>query len=78
MQSTFDPAADKAEPTLAREGTIWMCGACGKTGKDRDAMGDTSCRTWAVLVEENSIVRDETGRAISASAVNDPVAEVTW
>jgi hypothetical protein len=78
MQSTFDPEADKNEPTLAREGTIWMCGACGKTGKDRDKVGDESCRTWSVLVHENSIVRDETGRAIGAEAVNDPVAELTW
>ncbi len=78
MQSSFDPEADKAEPTIAREGTIWLCGACGRSGKDRDAIGDTSCRTWAVLVHENTIMRDETGRIISASAVNDPVAEITW
>lgn len=78
MNSTFDPAADKDEPSQAREGTLWMCGACGKTGKARDTVGDESCYMWAVLVREDSIMRDETGRAIAAKAVNDPVAELTW
>lgn len=74
MRSSFDPKADKNESNLAREGTIWMCGACGKTNKDRLS----TCPSWSVLVHENTIVRDETGRAISASAVNDPEAELTW
>lgn len=78
MQSSVKPGVDQLEPQLAREGTVWMCGGCGRTNKDRNAMGDTSCRTWAVLVREDSIVRDETGRAIGAEAVNDPVAEITW
>jgi hypothetical protein len=78
MQSSFDPAADKDESEIAREGTIWLCGACGKTNRHRSDNWDSSCRTWAVLVHESSIVRDESGRVISASAVNDPVAEVTW
>jgi len=78
MRSSVNPRADDGEPGEAREGTTWLCGACGREGKDRDKLGDTSCRTWAVLVYEASIVRDETGRAISAEAVNDPVAEITW
>lgn len=78
MQSSVAPEADKHEPQLAREGTIWMCGGCGRTNKDRESMGDSTCRHWAVLVDEATIVRDETGRAISASAVNDPEAELTW
>lgn len=78
MQSSVKPDVDKDEPQVAREGMIWMCGACGKTNKDRDASWDPSCRTWAVLVREDSIKRDETGRAISAEAVNDPEAQLTW
>ena len=74
MQSSVKPDVDKDEPDRAREGTIWMCGACGKTHKDRLS----TCPTWSVLVREDSIVRDETGRAISAEAVNDPEAQLTW
>jgi hypothetical protein len=78
MRSSVKARADAAAPAEAPEGTTWLCGACGREGKNRDELGDTSCRTWAVLVYESSIMRDETGRAISAEAVNDPVAEVTW
>lgn len=55
--------------TGAPEGAIWMCGACGKMNKNRDAFSDTSCRTWAVLVHENSIRRDERGCVTGAQAV---------
>jgi hypothetical protein len=78
MQSSVRPGVDDNEPNTAREGTIWMCGACGKTNKDRYQVGDESCYMHAVLVHVNSIVRDETGRAISAEAVNDPDAQLTW
>jgi hypothetical protein len=78
MQSSVKPDVDKHEPQFAREGTIWMCGGCGRTNKDREAMGDSTCRHWAVLVHENTIKRDESGRAIGAEAVNDPEAELTW
>jgi rubredoxin len=37
----------------APAGTIFVCPACGRTGKDRYEMGDTSCTTWAVLCFEN-------------------------
>ena len=78
MQSSVDPKADENEPNVAREGTIWMCGGCGRMNKDRDKMGDSACHHWAVLVYENSIKHDESGRAIGAEAVNDPEAELTW
>ncbi len=78
MQSSVKPDVDKHEAQVAREGTVWMCGGCGRMNKDREAMGDSTCRHWAVLVREDSIVRDETGRAIGAEAVNDPEAELTW
>ena len=78
MQSSVKPDVDKHEPQLAREGTIWMCGGCGRMNKDREKMGDSTCRHWAVLVHENSLVRDESGRVIGAEAVNDPEAEITW
>lgn len=78
MSSSVKPGVDDNEPNTAREGTIWMCGACGKTDKDRFKVGDESCYMKAVLVLESSIVRDETGRAIGAEAVNDPEAEITW
>lgn len=38
---------------IAPDGQIWVCGACGRTGKDRYSMGDTSCITWAVLCFDN-------------------------
>jgi hypothetical protein len=78
MRSSVRPGVDEHEPSLAREGTVWMCGACGRTRKDRDNLGDTSCQIWAVLVREDSIKRDETGRAIGAEAVNDETSEITW
>jgi hypothetical protein len=36
---------------LAPDGQIWVCGACGRNGKDRTRLGD-SCFTWAVLCYE--------------------------
>lgn len=78
MQSSVKPDVDKFEPKIAREGTIWMCGACGRSNKDRYQVGDESCYMNASLVLESSIVRDETGRVISAEAVNDPEAQLTW
>lgn len=38
--------------------TVWMCAACGKTGKTRDSIGDESCYMWGTLVWEDSIVRE--------------------
>lgn len=44
---------------LAGEGQIWICSACGREKKDRNAFGDVSCYLHAVLCIEESIVRDE-------------------
>ncbi len=62
-------ADDYSKP--APDGTIYMCGACGRTGKIRGALGDTSCVTWAVLVHEDSIVRNAAGVPIGAKEVKD-------
>lgn len=78
MRSSVDPQADKGELSVARPGTVWLCGACGKTFDDRNGDIDTSCRTWAVLVLVDSIMRDEAGHVVTAEAVNDPVAEIGW
>ena len=78
MQSSVAPGIDTHEPKLAREGTIWLCHACGKMNKDRYKVGDESCYMHAVLVREDSIGRDDSGRVVSAEAVNDPVAEISW
>jgi hypothetical protein len=41
------------EPRIAPEGQIWVCGACGKTSKDRygdrNSSWDESCALNAVL-----------------------------
>lgn len=36
----------------APEGQIWVCGACGKNGKNRADIGDESCFLNAVLCHE--------------------------
>jgi len=54
----------------APEGAVWVCGACGKMSKnkvDGPDMWDSSCFTWAVLCQENSLVF-ESGRVIRATA----------
>lgn len=38
----------------ARPGTIWVCPACGRTSKNKNKLGDTSCVTWAVLCFEKA------------------------
>ena len=56
----------------APKGATWVCCACGKIGTspDRNAFGDTSCVTHALLVDTNSIERDDTdpGRAVDVTA----------
>lgn len=34
---------------IAPKGTIWVCGACGKSGIDRTEIGDEACFLNAVL-----------------------------
>lgn len=58
---------------LAGEGQIWICRACGKSGKDRTRINDESCFLNAVLCLEASIKRNEKGRITHADAV--PKAE---
>jgi hypothetical protein len=50
--------------------TTWVCGACGREGVSRDELRnrDSSCGTWAVEVYVDSIVRDRSGRLVSAKA----------
>lgn len=36
----------------APKGKIWVCPGCGRKGKDRFELGDTSCVTWAILCFE--------------------------
>lgn len=38
--------------TIAPNGTTWVCTACGRHGKYREKLGDTSCYTWATLCYE--------------------------
>lgn len=78
MPSSVRSGVDKDEPIEAREGTIWMCPHCGRTNKNRYSMSDSSCVTAAVLVLNDSIMRDENGVAIGAAAANDPESEITW
>jgi hypothetical protein len=40
---------------LAPAGTIWVCGACGKTASSRHGFRDTSCMTHAVLCYERTL-----------------------
>lgn len=49
--------------------TIWLCGACGKTGAARESVGDESCYLNATLVYVESIERDAEGRIVAATAV---------
>lgn len=64
--STAAPNHDRSS-TCARP-TIWLCGACGKTGPTRETVGDESCWMWSVTVYVDSIQRDATGRIIGAQA----------
>lgn len=58
-----------ASQWAAGKGEIWVCAACGRTGKRRDQMGDTSCFLHAVLCEESSVCKDSTGRVVDCQAV---------
>jgi hypothetical protein len=54
----------------APEGQIWVCGICGRTAKQLDEIGDTSCFLRAVLCrDDESLIRAETGLVTNASAV---------
>lgn len=46
--------ADFIPSSEAPPGQIWVCGACGKTSKNKYRLGDTSCVIWAVLCFEKT------------------------
>lgn len=56
----------------APEGTVWVCGACGKYGKDRLGVGDESCAMWGTLCYEDSLIFGPDGKVIGAKAVKPP------
>ncbi len=59
---------------IAPEGTVWWCTHCGRIAADKQgkmaALGWTrECTQNAVLVQENSMKLDETGRVVQAAPV---------
>lgn len=56
------------EDRIAKDGEIWVCGACGKYGKDRYEIGDEACFVNAVLCKEDSL-EFKNNRVISAIPV---------
>jgi hypothetical protein len=62
---------------IAREGTVWWCTHCGRIAADREgrmaALGwSKECTQNAVLVLENTMKLDESGRVIQAEMVDKP------
>ena len=49
--------------------TLWVCGACGKTGDARDTIGDEACYMWGNLCYLDSLVYDQLGNLRGAQAV---------
>lgn len=47
---------------IAPDGQLWVCGACGKSGKDRVKVGDESCFLNAILCYER---KNEQGRWVA-------------
>ena len=60
---------------FAENGEIWVCGACGKTAKDRYGDGnsswDESCFMNSILCKESSLVRHPNGMVVKADPVED-------
>lgn len=54
------------EDTLAPDGTVWVCLACGKTSPDRAGGSgwDISCFISAVLCRKDKLVFDDDGRVV--------------
>lgn len=59
----------------APPGAVWVCGACGKHGKQRDRIGDESCFLWAILCSEASLEIGDDGRARKATAFKEGAAQ---
>ena len=55
----------------APDGAIWICGACGRTARNRYDFADASCFLNSALCSEASVKRDEVGRIIYADAWPD-------
>ena len=66
-----DITSSDPQKHVAPEGQEWMCGACGKHGKNRMCIGDESCFLNAVLVWTESIVQQTRCRPTAAKAVSD-------
>jgi hypothetical protein len=71
---------------LARPGDAWakeydapvgvyVCGACGRTGKNRAMMGDEACFLNAVECWPSSIVKNERGKVTHAVACEEEWVE---
>jgi len=54
---------------LARDGAVWVCGACGKFAKDRLNLGDTSCYMYAVECRTDSLKFSDDGCVTAATAI---------
>ncbi|MDR3502905.1 MAG: hypothetical protein P4L79_10005 [Legionella sp.] len=50
------------EGRFAREGTIWVCAACGKTHKDRYGMEGEGSRGWDESCMMHAVLCDEKQR----------------
>lgn len=63
----------------APAGAIWVCGACGKTARDRygsdNPRWDVSCALNAILCDEATLVRNEDGRVVKADPLPAPPGE---
>ncbi len=65
----FDEAIARLAASVSERKTIWLCGACGKTGEARMTVGDESCYLNSVEVFVDSIQRDLNGRIKTATVV---------
>jgi len=69
--------------SIAPEGQVFVCCACGKRSKDKygdhpiDLGWDASCMMHAILVHEDTINIGPNGRVIRAEAVDIPKPEDT-
>jgi hypothetical protein len=68
--TTPDKPLTAAQPRIAPTGAIWVCGACGKTARDRygdpGTSWDESCMLNAILCDETSLVRRPGGPVTKA------------
>lgn len=48
---------------------IWVCGACGRSGKTRMTVGDESCYLNSIEVWEDTVKRGANGLVKAATAV---------